>query len=71
MGMLLPTQSDRLMCFSPLIGMVMAMFTAAPLCCLMDFSPAGASICASTLAGWLFGTEGEFLDGTTDNLNQI
>lgn len=44
-----------------LVGTVMATFTAALQCCLMDSSLAGASICVSILAGCLFGTEGESL----------
>lgn len=37
----------------------MAMFTAARLCCRMDSSFAGASICVSILAGCFYGTEGK------------
>lgn len=44
-----------------LVGTVMAMFTAALQCCLMDSSLAGASICVSILAGCWFGTEGKSL----------
>lgn len=39
----------------------MATFTAAPQCCLMDSSLAGASICVSISAGCSFGTEGKSL----------
>lgn len=51
---------DQLWCLL-LVGMVMATFTAALQCCLTDSSSAGASICVSTSAGCLFGTEGESL----------
>lgn len=53
------TQTESWSVVSFLTGMVVAMFTAALQCCRMDSSLAGASICASTLAGCCCGTKGK------------